>query len=158
MRHRVFGRQLKRTKNERRLLFAGLVREVVLRGRIMTTIGRAKAVQPLIEKLVTKARDGSSASQQVLKKHIFDRVVFKQLILDGKTRFATRTSGFTRIVKMGPRRGDAGEVVILEFVDRPVVTGEIVDRRPAQEPAKVKVSQKMETIKPKIKVAKKVKK
>lgn len=71
-----------------------LARELIRRGSIRTTIARAKAVQPIVEKLITRAKKG-----------------------DANTRFAGRTSGFTRIVKLGPRKGDAAEEVLLQFVD-----------------------------------------
>jgi large subunit ribosomal protein L17 len=81
-----------------------LARELIARGSIRTTLARAKAVQPLVEKLVTKAKKGKATQ--------------KSLLADAATRFARRTSGFTRIVKLGPRAGDAAEEVLLQFVDK----------------------------------------
>lgn len=121
MRHGVFGRKLSRTKNERRRLFQGLVREMIEHGSIKTTFAKAKAVQPLIEKLVTRAKKGSQHSLRQALRVIADRRLTAQLFADAKTQFASRSSGFTRIVKLGVRRGDATEEALLTFVDEKIV-------------------------------------
>lgn len=128
MRHSVFGRQLSRDKNERRRLLQGLARDLIHHGLVRTTLAKAKAVQPLIEKLVTSAkksfgggsRRGASPGQQ-LRKVLSDKVTEQLLMADAGTRFAKRQSGFTRIVKLGPRIGDNAEEVMLQFVDERVV-------------------------------------
>lgn len=121
MRHSVFGRQLSRNKNERRRLFQGLARELIRRGAVRTTLAKAKAVQPLIEKLVTSAKRGSAGAIIAVKRVLSDKDTEKFLLADAGTRFAARTSGFTRMVKLGPRTGDAAEEVMLQFVDERVV-------------------------------------
>ena len=121
MRHSVFGRKLSRTKNERRRLFAGLVRDVVLHNAVTTTVAKAKAVQPLLEKLVTKAKEGTENSRRAVEAVVTDRKIVSILFEDAKTRFANRTSGFTRIIKSGIRRGDSTDTAILSFVDEKVV-------------------------------------
>lgn len=121
MRHSVFGRKLSRTKNERRRLFAGLTRDLLTRDRIVTTIAKAKAVQPLIEKLITLAREGSEVSRRRVMAVLTDRPITDKLFDQAKSRFTARTSGFTRIIKAGVRQGDATKTAILSFVDEPVV-------------------------------------
>ena len=121
MRHAVFGRKFSRTKNERRRLFQGLIRDLIIRGSIKTTLAKAKAVQPLAEKLVTKAKKGDRTSRIQLGKVIDHDAIEKQLLNDAKTRFGSRQSGFTRIIKLGVRTGDAVEEVLLQFVDERVV-------------------------------------
>ena len=116
MRHRIFGKQLSRTKNERKRLFEGLVRDVIMKGTITTTITKAKAVQPMIEKLVTSARKNTGASVHGLRKVLRDHDVYTKFIADSG-RFGDRTSGFTRIIKIGPRKGDAAEMVRFGFVE-----------------------------------------
>ncbi len=135
MRHAVFGRKFSRTKNERRRLLQGLVRDVIVRGSIKTTVAKAKAVQPLVEKLVTKAKKGDRASKIQLGKVIDHDLIEKQLLNDAKTRFGSRQSGFTRIVRLGSRTGDAAEEVLLQFVDERIVA-EVV--APKEEKAAVK--------------------
>ncbi len=118
MRHSVFGRGLSRTKNERRRLLQGLARDVIVRGSIKTSLAKAKAVQPLVEKLVTLAKKGSVRE---VEKVLASKDIEKLLNNDAKTRFANRNSGFTRIIKLGKRLGDATEEVLLQFVDVRVV-------------------------------------
>lgn len=122
MRHSVFGRKLSRTKNERRRLFSGLVRDLLLRDRIITSLAKAKAVQPMIEKLISKAKNGSEANRRRVLAVLSDRKLTQKLFEDAKTRFSSRTSGFTRIVKAGLRLGDATQTVVFSFVDeQPIV-------------------------------------
>ena len=121
MRHSVFGRKLSRTKNERRRLLQGLVRDLLFHGTIRTTLAKAKAVQPLVEKLITKAKDGSRASLKQVEKVIGDKEIIMMLTEDAKTRFSQRTSGHTRIVRLGKRLGDATEEVLFSLVDERVV-------------------------------------
>ncbi|MBI3955886.1 50S ribosomal protein L17 [Candidatus Gottesmanbacteria bacterium] len=116
MRHSVFGRKLSRTKNERRRLLQGLARELIRRGSIRTTMARAKAVRPLVEKLVVRAKKGTSAGKSAIKRVLSDKQTEKLLLGDAQTRFAARGSGFTRIIKLGPRTGDAAEEAILQFI------------------------------------------
>lgn len=121
MRHAVYGRKLSRTKNERRRLLQGLARELIRRGSVRTTYARARAVQPLVEKLVTSAKQGGAGGATIaIKRVVSDKETEKLLLADAGTRFAARTSGFTRVIKLGPRRGDAAEEVMLQFVDERV--------------------------------------
>lgn len=114
MRHSVAGYKLSRTKNERRRLLAGLAKDLIVRGSIRTTLAKAKAVQPMVEKLVTFAKGGRTAS---IKKVLSNWQTMRMLLSDAKTRFRQRTSGFTRIVKVGTRVGDNAPEVLLQFVD-----------------------------------------
>lgn len=117
MRHGYFGKKLSRNTNERRRLFLMLARELIDHGMIKTTLAKARAVQPLVEKLVTKAKKGSSADKRQLYKVLADNESVARLTNWAHTRFNNRTSGFTRIVKMGYRLGDNSEEVMFTFVD-----------------------------------------
>lgn len=124
MRHSVFGKKLSRTKNERRRLMMVLARQLIQRGRITTTLARAKVVQPVVEKLITNAKKARPPSLLQLHKILADKPSVQKLLEWAKTRFAVRTSGFTRVVKLGQRGGDAAEEALLEFVDPlPEITG-----------------------------------
>lgn len=154
MLHGVFGRKLKRNKDQRRRLFMQLSREMFMHGRVKTTIAKAKAVQPLVEKLVTKAKGATNADIMEIKKSMSDAAAEKQLLEMAKTRFSKRTSGFTRIVKLGKRMGDSSEMVFLEFVDAaPVkeVKAEKADKAPkaAEKSAKVQEAEVVEEEAPK---------
>ena len=117
MRHGYFGKKLSRTKNERRRLLMVLARQLIAHGQIKTTIGHARAVQPLVEKLITHAKKGRNGS----KRRLFEVLAHKdsvQRLLDwAPSRFATRTSGFTRIVRLGARSGDNAQEALFSFVD-----------------------------------------
>ncbi|MEK7129925.1 MAG: 50S ribosomal protein L17 [Patescibacteria group bacterium] len=129
MRHAVFGRKFSRTKNERKHLFAGLVRSLLIKGSMKTTITKAKAAQPIVEKLVTKAKRGREVDRRSIMTFISDAPVVDQLLSDAKTRFASRTSGFTRIVRLGKRLGDAAEEALLQFVDEKIVAEVIAPKK-----------------------------
>lgn len=105
--------KLSRTKNERRRLFQGLARDLIKHGQIKTTLGKAKAVRPIIEKLVTLAKKGSVRE---VEKIIASNEIEKKLNDDAKKRFTKKTSGFTRIIKLGKRLGDSTEEVFLQFI------------------------------------------
>lgn len=120
MRHSVFGKKLSRTKNERARLRYNLLRSLILHGEIKTTKAKAKAVQALIEKLITKAKTGTEQKRREVETIISDKKIIAMLWNDAKTRFAKRQSGFTRVVLLGQRRGDASEMVLLSFVDNKV--------------------------------------
>lgn len=120
MRHSVFGRKFSRTKNERRRLLQGIVRDLLVHGTIKTSVAKAKASQPMIEKLITKAKDGSQASLNQIEKVLASKDIENALIADAKTRFGNRNSGFTRIIHLGKRLGDATEEVLFQLVDENV--------------------------------------
>ena len=117
MRHAVFGRKLSRTVDERRRLFMILLRSLFGSGKIVTTVAKAKAVRPMAEKLITKAKNATSSDMRQIRKVLADRVTVGILMDWAKTRFTKRTSGFTRMVRVGRRLGDASETVELSFVD-----------------------------------------
>jgi large subunit ribosomal protein L17 len=137
MRHNIFGRQLSRTKNERRRLFQSLVRELIKHGTIRTSVAKAKAVRPIVDRLVTKAKKGTHQDIKGILSVLADKNLTQQLVEEGKTRFANRQSGFTRMIKLGARVGDAGEEVLLQFVDERVVVE-------AVKPANKSVAEKKE--------------
>jgi large subunit ribosomal protein L17 len=134
------------------------MRDLILHGRITTSIAKAKAVQPAIEKLITKAKVGTDAKKRLMTAELMDRKLSELLIDDAKTRFSPRNSGYTRIIKLGKRKSDATEMVILEFVDEKVVTEQIAPV--SAKPTKVEAVEKKASVKkPAVKkVEKKVKK
>lgn len=142
MNHNVFGRKLSRSKNERRRLFANLVRSLVLHGSIVTTETKAKAIKPMVDKCITMAKKGTDASYRNLLKTVCDARVAKQLVKDAKDRFRARSSGYTRIVKLGKRSGDATEVVLLSFVDEVVPVEVVQQKETKSEPADKKGKEK----------------
>jgi len=139
MHHNVFGKKLSRTSNERRNLFRNLMMSLIVNGSIKTTKTKAQAVRGEVEKLITKAKRGTETMRRDILSTIVDRNIVDQLMEKAKTQFASRTSGYTRIVKIGTRRGDATEMVVLSFVDQAVATEVIA---PTKKEAPVKVEKK----------------
>lgn len=117
MKHGYYGRKLGRNKDERRRLFMILTRSLIESGRVKTTLAKAKAIQPMVDKLITKAKSGASGSLNAAWGVLSDVDSYKKLLGFAKTRFTTRNSGYTRIIKLGTRVGDASDMVYLEFVD-----------------------------------------
>jgi large subunit ribosomal protein L17 len=113
------------------------VRDLLIHGTIKTSLPKAKAARPIVEKLITKAKDGSRASLNQIEKVLASKDIESALLADAKTRFASRTSGFTRIIHLGKRLGDATEEVLFQLVDERV---------------------KVEVVKPKVAGKKRVKK
>lgn len=95
-------------------MFQGLARDIIIHGSIRTTPAKAKAVQPLVEKLMTLAKKGYAKE---VEKVLASKNIESALLADVKTRFASRSSGFTRIIRLGKRKGDATEEVLFQLVD-----------------------------------------
>lgn len=119
MRHGYFGRNLSRSSDEKKQLLRILVNELIMHGSIQTTIAKAKAVQPVVDKLITRAKKGEDQMRKLLMDLPYPDAV-KKLLADAQTRFGTRNSGYTRIIKTNIRRGDATQQVLMSFVDAPV--------------------------------------
>jgi len=118
MRHNVAGRKLGRTTEHRRALFRNQLCSIIAHERIITTLPKAKELRPIVEKMVTLGRQAESVhARRLAGEWISDRDIIKRLFTEIAPRFAERPGGYTRIVKLGPRRGDGAELAILEFVD-----------------------------------------
>lgn len=143
MRHGYSGKKLSRNTNERKNLIRNLTRSLILHGAIKTSKAKAKVTQVQIEKLITKAKKNSEASFRDIVSETGDRKIASQLVEMSKTRFSGRTSGYTRIIKLGRQQGDATEVVLLSFVDE-LVEQEVIT--PGKKTEK-KVAPKKETTK-----------
>ncbi len=116
MRHAVAGRKLGRTTEHRLALLRNLSTALFEKERIRTTLAKAKELRPFAEKLITLAkRDTLHARRRVLR-HIRDKKVVAKLFDTISPRFAQRPGGYTRILKLGPRRGDHAEMALIELV------------------------------------------
>ena len=117
MRHARTGKKLGRDASHRRALYANLACSLIEHGRIRTTEAKAKAVKPYAEKMITLGRRGDLHARRQVLSELRSQEVVHQLFADVAPRFADRAGGYTRIVKLGPRLGDAAEMVYLELVD-----------------------------------------
>lgn len=116
MRHRKKGRQLSRTASHRRATLRNLATALFLHGRIRTTTAKAKELRGYAERLITLARRGDLHSRRLVARRIQDREVAGRLFDDIAPRYRERPGGYTRIIKLGHRKGDAAEISIIELV------------------------------------------
>ncbi|MFI9363685.1 50S ribosomal protein L17 [Kitasatospora sp. NPDC053057] len=99
------------------LLLAGLCRELFQYGRITTTEAKARRMRPLAEKLITKAKKGDIHNRRLVRKTITDISVLHTLFTEIAPRYENRPGGYTRITKIGPRRGDNAPMAVIELVE-----------------------------------------
>jgi large subunit ribosomal protein L17 len=118
MRHKTAGRKFDRPGDERRALLRGLVGDLMRHERLKTTEAKAKEVRPIAEKMITLGKDGTVAARRQAIAYINDKDVVKKLFDDIAPRFTARPGGYTRIIKLGPRKGDGSQMAQLELVER----------------------------------------
>jgi large subunit ribosomal protein L17 len=112
----MVNRKLGRTSAHRNALFRNQLASLIDRERIITTLPKAKELRPQIERLITLARvDSVHNRRQAVR--VVDESMVTKLFENIGPRFTDRPGGYTRIIKLGPRRGDAAEIAIIEFVD-----------------------------------------
>jgi len=117
VRHNKTRHKLSRDSAHRKALLQNLSKEVIEHGRIKTSQAKAKAVKPELEKLITLAKDDTlHARRQALSKLGHDEFIVGKLFADVAPRYTERPGGYTRILKLGPRRSDSTEMVFLELV------------------------------------------
>jgi len=133
MRHHRSGKKLGRDSAHRKALYANLAGSLIEHGRIKTTEAKAKAVKPIAEKMITLGRRGDLSARRQALAYLRSNDIVHMLFADVAPRFADRPGGYSRIVRLGPRAGDAANMVYLELVD--YVPPAPVARVPAEEPA-----------------------
>lgn len=116
MRHRKAKRTLDRTASARRALLRGLAEQVIVYEQVQTTVGRARALRPYLERIITTAKGGTLAARRRLVAELYtERAVKKALEVVGP-RFKDRRGGYTRTIKLGRRPGDAAELAVVQLV------------------------------------------
>jgi large subunit ribosomal protein L17 len=118
MRHGYANRKLGRTSSHRNAMFRNQLASLIEAERIVTTLPKAKELRPQIEKLITLAKVDSVHNRRQAARLVPSDAVIAKLFDTIGPRFSTRPGGYTRIMKLGARRGDAAEMAILEFVER----------------------------------------
>ncbi len=109
-------RKLGRTSDHRKAMLRGMVTYLIENGQIETTVTRAKEVQAMAEKMITIAKDNSLHSKRQVYSYITKESVAKKMIEEVAPKYAERKGGYTRVIKTGPRRGDAAEMCIIELI------------------------------------------
>lgn len=110
------GARLGGSPQHERKLLANLASDLFINGKVTTTLPRAQAVRPLAEKLITKARRGDLHAKRVVLRTIRNRTAVARLFDEVAPRYGDRPGGYTRITKLGPRRGDGAEEALIELV------------------------------------------
>jgi len=117
VRHRRSGRKLGRDASHRKALYANLTSALIEHGRIKTTVAKAKEVRPVAEQMITLGRRGGVPARRQALKFLRSQDVVHKLFSEVGPRFADREGGYLRIIRIGPRLGDAAEMAYLELVD-----------------------------------------
>ncbi len=139
MRHRVKGRKLKRTASHRAALMNALATSLLRHKRIRTTEAKAKEARKHVEALITKARKKDLHSMRQVMSHIRDKEVVKELFGEIVAKIGDRPGGYTRVIKLGNRMGDAAKMAILELVDyNDVINAKAEEHKEKREAKKAK--------------------
>jgi large subunit ribosomal protein L17 len=116
MRHRKAGYKLQRDVGARKALLKGLATSVILNDRVVTTVAKAKAVRPVVEKMITLAKRDTLHSRRLAAASLATPVALKKLFDTLGPRFSQREGGYTRILRLGYRRGDGAEQAMIEVL------------------------------------------
>ncbi len=118
MRHRMAGRKLNRTSQHRQMLFRNMAQALIKHEQIITTLPKAKALRPVLEKLITLGKRGDLHARRMAYAQLRDDAMTAKLfdVLGG--RYAERKGGYTRVMKAGFRYGDSAPMAVIELVDR----------------------------------------
>lgn len=120
MRHKLKGTNLNRTSSHRKAMFANMATALIMNEQIKTTVVKAKALRPIVEKLVSKARKGTLAARRDIISRIKDKVAAEKLMSVLASRYKERPGGYTRVIKAGFRYGDMAPIAYIEFVERDI--------------------------------------
>jgi large subunit ribosomal protein L17 len=116
MRHRKAGRKFGRNPSQRQALFRQMAISMILHERITTTEAKAKTIRPIVEKLVTIAREDSQAHRKLIMSRLDHPLAAAKVFEVIAPRFIETPGGYTRIAKLEPRRGDAAPMALIEFI------------------------------------------
>ena len=119
MRHRVGHRKLQKTTSHRLAMLDNMVTSLLEHEAIKTTVPKAKEARRLAERIITLGKRGGLSNVRLAERTVRSRVVLQKVFGELKERYASRPGGYTRIVRLGHRTGDAAEMALLELVDRP---------------------------------------
>ena len=110
------GHRFGGSPSHHRRMMSNLATDLIVHERVTTTVARAKVLRPYAEKLITKARKGNLHARRVVLRSITDKAAVAKLFEELAPRYEDRPGGYTRITKLGPRRGDSAEEALIELV------------------------------------------
>ncbi|MFT5433881.1 MAG: large subunit ribosomal protein L17 [Myxococcota bacterium] len=131
MRHKVKGRKLSRTHSHRKAMFRNMVTSLLRHERIITTLPKAKELRGVADRCITYGKKGSLHHRRLAARLINDKDVVNTLFTEFAERYETRPGGYTRIIRLGWRKGDAAEMAVIELVDGNADV--IARRRPSED-------------------------
>src|SRR5688572_2300013 len=137
MRHRNEGRKLSRNTSHRRALLRNLVTSLLEHGRLMTTLPKAKEVRPLAEKMITLGKRDNLAARRQVQSYLLKEAIAKKVFDTIAPKFADRKGGYSRIIKLGNRKGDGADIAIIELLG-----SELEVKKAEREKAKEKETKK----------------
>lgn len=144
MRHRVKGRKLSRTASHRKATLASLATSLLKHKRIKTTLAKAKETRVFAEKLITKAKKGDLHSKKQVMEVLKDKETVKELFSEIVPKIGDRPGGYTRVVKLGNRLGDAAPLAIIELVDyNDIITAKATEKKEEKD-TKIKMKKEAE--------------
>jgi large subunit ribosomal protein L17 len=117
MRHNKKFNHLGRTADHRAAMLANMAKSLIAHKRITTTVAKAKALKKYVEPLITKAKNDTTNSRRVVFRYLQDKEAVKELFSNISVKVADRPGGYTRVIKLGTRQGDAAEMAFIELVD-----------------------------------------
>ncbi len=138
MRHLKSGFKLGRKPDHRKSLLRNLTASMIEKNRIETTLAKAKAVKPIVEKMITMGKSGHLSDKRNAMSYLYKRKTVQILFDELAPRFMDRKGGYTRIIKTDFRKGDGAEMAILEFTDYVFESKEKKDKSKAKAKAKAK--------------------
>ena len=118
MRHRISGKKLNRTSQHRQMLFRNMSQALLRHEQIITTLAKARALRPVVERLITLGKRGDLHARRQAYARLRDDAMTTKLFDVLSPRYAARKGGYLRIIKAGYRYGDAAAMAVIEFVDR----------------------------------------
>jgi len=117
MRHRKSFNHLSRKSSHRKAMLSNMAASLILHKRIYTTLAKAKALRSYVEPLITKSKDDSTHSRRTVFAYLGNKFAVSELFREVSPKIATRPGGYTRILKLGTRPGDAADLCMIELVD-----------------------------------------
>ena len=142
MRHRVKGRKLSRDLAQRKALFKGLINSLVLHGQIKTTESKAKSIKGLTDKLISKGKKQTLHARRLIAAFLQNKKAVNRIVDELAPLFKNRKSGFTKITRIGRRRGDDALMVKIELVEKPKAKEEKKDKKEGKETSQEKTTAK----------------
>ncbi len=148
MRHRNYGRKLSRNTTHRRALLRNLVTSLILEERIETTVAKAKATRGIAEKMISLGKRGDLHARRQAAAYCMGAPAVKKLFEDIAPRYSARSGGYTRLIPSGWRRGDGGDVAVLELVGTEVLSKRAEARAKRMERRRQKAEEEAKQVQP----------